>query len=79
MNSVLILVFFDILASSQAAPDPATNLHINKAIIDLQDSKDQDSKVFVCLLTSFPFVHPKGGLAIVAPKPRGFAVALGII
>ena len=43
MNSVLILVF-NILAFSQAAPDPATNLIINKAKIDMQDSSSGPEK-----------------------------------
>merc|ERR1712179_569460 len=43
MLSVFFLAIF-LGARAEAAPDPATNLHINKAIIDLQDSKDQDSK-----------------------------------
>ena len=38
MNSVLILVFFNILVSSQASPDPETNVHINRAQIELKDS-----------------------------------------
>merc|ERR1712179_120542 len=43
MLSVFFLAIF-LGARAEAAPDPATYLHINKAIIDLQDSKDQDSK-----------------------------------
>ena len=58
MNSVLILVFY-ILASSQAAPDPSTNINIENANIDVKDSEDQVEAA--CFLFSFPFasVGPK--------------------